>query len=284
MFLSLSKCFKELREGREGEGRPLLKNDSQLKFSRENIPSATQKLLRFFFFFCPCQKVEFCQLKDALEIDWNSEKAKAALKKTPADYFLLQVIMKFRTDKGRDPQPGSFQGDCEVLLQIRNDQLDSMGVNPDLLAEDFASVIKKFKAHGTVANLPRCGRKRKIDKRFQRKIVRMLDKEPRLTSKQVQAALQSEGTTVSTRTIHRHLNEKGLYALHTVISPDDNNTVRRHVSYCFSEMAPVCAVVGGVLGQEVVKALSQRDPPHNNFFFFDGLKSSGIVDCLGAKW
>lgn len=138
------------------------------------------------------KKIEFCQLKDALEIDWNSEKAKAALKKTPADYFLFQVIMKFHTDKGRDPQPSSFQEDCEVLLQIRNDLLESLGVNPDLLPEDFAS-------------------------------------------------------------------------------------------YCFSEMAPVCAVVGGVLGQEVVKALSQRDSPHNNFFFFDGLKSSGIVDCLGAK-
>ena len=73
------------------------------------------------------------------------------------------------------------------------------------------SVIKKFKAHGTVANLPRCGRKRKIDERFQRKIVRMVDKEPRLTSKQVHAVLQSEGTTVSTRTIRRRLNEKGLY-------------------------------------------------------------------------
>lgn len=73
------------------------------------------------------------------------------------------------------------------------------------------SVINKFKAHGTVANLPRCGRKRKIDERFQRKIVRMVDKEPRLTSKQVQAVLQSEGTTVSTRTIRRRLNEKGLY-------------------------------------------------------------------------
>ncbi|KAI4871789.1 hypothetical protein NFI96_020449, partial [Prochilodus magdalenae] len=74
-------------------------------------------------------------------------------------------------------------------------------------------VIKKFKAHGTVANLPRCGRKRKIDERFQRKIVRMVDKEPRLTSKPVQAALQSEGTTVSTCTIRRRLNEKGLYVL-----------------------------------------------------------------------
>ncbi|KAI4888813.1 hypothetical protein NFI96_005447 [Prochilodus magdalenae] len=71
--------------------------------------------------------------------------------------------------------------------------------------------IKTFKAHGTVANLPRCGRKRKTDERFQRKIVRTVDKEPRLTSKQVQAALQSEGTTVSTRTIRRRLNEKGLF-------------------------------------------------------------------------
>ncbi|CAJ0944995.1 unnamed protein product, partial [Ranitomeya imitator] len=62
--------------------------------------------------------------------------------------------------------------------------------------------------------------KRKIDKRFQRKIVPTLDKEPRLTSKQVQAALQSEGTTVSTRTIHRHLNEKGLYDKLN----EDNNT------------------------------------------------------------
>ncbi|XP_075463131.1 SUMO-activating enzyme subunit 1 isoform X2 [Ascaphus truei] len=138
------------------------------------------------------KKVQFCQLKEALEIDWSSEKAKAALKRTPADYFLFQVILKFRTDKGRDPQPSTYSEDSELLLQIRNDVLDLLGVSPDLLPEDFAS-------------------------------------------------------------------------------------------YCFSEMAPVCAVVGGVLAQEVVKALSQRDTPHNNFFFFDGIKSNGIVDCLGPK-
>ena len=31
------------------------------------------------------------------------------------------------------------------------------------------------------------------------------------------------------------------------------------------------------------QALSQRDPPHNNFFFFDGMKGSGVVECLGPK-
>ncbi|XP_030634384.1 SUMO-activating enzyme subunit 1 [Chanos chanos] len=134
----------------------------------------------------------FCSLKEALEVDWTSEKAKASLKRTPADYFLLQVLLKFRTDKGRDPHPASFAEDSRLLRQIRDDVLDGLGVSTDLLADDF-------------------------------------------------------------------------------------------VSYCFSEMAPVCAVVGGVLGQEIVKALSQRDAPHRNFFFFDGLKGSGVVDYFGCK-
>ncbi len=38
-----------------------------------------------------------------------------------------------------------------------------------------------------------------------------LDKEPRLTSKKCQAYLQTQGTTVSARTIRCHLNEKGRY-------------------------------------------------------------------------
>ena len=45
------------------------------------------------------------------------------------------------------------------------------------------NVIKKFTAHGTVANLPGCGRKRKIDERLQQRIVRMVDKEPQSISK-----------------------------------------------------------------------------------------------------
>ncbi|CAM9494308.1 SUMO-activating enzyme subunit 1 isoform X1 [Lampetra fluviatilis] len=54
-------------------------------------------------------------------------------------------------------------------------------------------------------------------------------------------------------------------------------------SSCFSELSPICAVVGGVLGQEIVKALSGRDEPSNNFFFFDGLAGNGMVDCIGKE-
>uniref|UniRef100_A0A673ZVB0 SUMO-activating enzyme subunit 1 n=1 Tax=Salmo trutta TaxID=8032 RepID=A0A673ZVB0_SALTR len=165
----------------------------------------------------------FCSLKVALEVDWTNEKAKISLKRTPVDYFLLHellqcllwfpallqpssccshslcvprfsptVLLKFRTDKGRDPHPESFEADATLLRQIRDDVLETMGLSSELLPHDF-------------------------------------------------------------------------------------------VSYCFSEMAPVCAVVGGVLGQEVVKALSQRDAPHKNFFFFDGMKGSGVVDYFGPK-
>lgn len=136
--------------------------------------------------------VKFCRLKDALEVDWRSDKAKAALKRTSNDYFLLQVLLRFRAERGRDPLPESYSEDSQRLLHIRNQVLDSLGVKSDLLPDGFTSC-------------------------------------------------------------------------------------------CFSELAPVCAVVGGVISQEIVKVLSHRDPPHNNFFFFNGMKSNGIVECLGSQ-
>ncbi|KAL0204685.1 hypothetical protein M9458_002703, partial [Cirrhinus mrigala] len=68
-----------------------------------------------------------------------------------------------------------------------------------------------FTAHGTVANLPGRGWKSKINEKLQGRIVRMVDKEPGLTSKQIQADLQTQGTTVSAHTIRCYLNEKGHY-------------------------------------------------------------------------
>ncbi|XP_056139739.1 SUMO-activating enzyme subunit 1 isoform X2 [Lampris incognitus] len=37
------------------------------------------------------RKASFCSLKEALEVDWTNEKAKAGLKRTPVDYFLLHA-------------------------------------------------------------------------------------------------------------------------------------------------------------------------------------------------
>ncbi|CAG8437180.1 10665_t:CDS:2 [Ambispora gerdemannii] len=44
-----------------------------------------------------------------------------------------------------------------------------------------------------------------------------------------------------------------------------------------AEISPVCAIVGGILAQDILKVLSQKGPPINNFFVFNGLDCSGIV-------
>lgn len=48
----------------------------------------------------------------------------------------------------------------------------------------------------------------------------------------------------------------------------------------FGELSPVCAVVGGVLAQEIIKAVSQKDAPHNNFFFYNAVNNDGMVNKI----
>ena len=43
------------------------------------------------------------------------------------------------------------------------------------------------------------------------------------------------------------------------------------------EFAPVCAVVGGMLAQDILKALGVREAPLANFFTFDGSTGTGSV-------
>ncbi|KAG8753733.1 hypothetical protein FRC14_005770 [Serendipita sp. 396] len=43
------------------------------------------------------------------------------------------------------------------------------------------------------------------------------------------------------------------------------------------EWSPSCAVLGGMLGQDILKALAAREPPMANFFFFDGQTCNGTV-------
>uniref|UniRef100_A0A1B6CFJ2 THIF-type NAD/FAD binding fold domain-containing protein n=2 Tax=Clastoptera arizonana TaxID=38151 RepID=A0A1B6CFJ2_9HEMI len=37
----------------------------------------------------------------------------------------------------------------------------------------------------------------------------------------------------------------------------------------FSQLSPICAIIGGVLAQEVIKALSQHGEPYKNLFLFN---------------
>jgi len=54
-----------------------------------------------------------------------------------------------------------------------------------------------------------------------------------------------------------------------------------YLSLLFSELSPVCAIVGGVMGQEIIKTISNKDAPHNNFFFYNPVDSCGVVETIG---
>ncbi|KAL0146521.1 hypothetical protein M9458_058152 [Cirrhinus mrigala] len=56
----------------------------------------------------------------------------------------------------------------------------------DVPVPTVAHIIQKCKIHGTVANLPGRGRRRKTDDKSKRRIIRMVTKEPRKTSKEIQ--------------------------------------------------------------------------------------------------
>src|SRR4029434_2807192 len=77
----------------------------------------------------------------------------------------------------------------------------------DIPVTTVAHIIQKFKVQGTVANLPGCGRKRKIDDKLKRRIIRMVTKEPRTTSNEIRGGLQGQSTSVSDRTIRRCLSQ-----------------------------------------------------------------------------
>lgn len=48
-------------------------------------------------------------------------------------------------------------------------------------------------------------------------------------------------------------------------------------------LPPVCAVLGGMWGREIVKVISRKDAPLNNFFFFNARSSQGFVETVGKS-
>lgn len=48
------------------------------------------------------------------------------------------------------------------------------------------------------------------------------------------------------------------------------------------EFPPVCAIIGGILGQEVIKAISCKGEPLKNFFYFDAMDGKGIIEDIST--
>ena len=70
-------------------------------------------------------------------------------------------------------------------------------------------------------------------------------------------------------------------AADSAVPEDVVQKVAEHASH---ELSPVCAIVGGIIGAELIKLISGKDPPMNNVFLFDGHKSEGVVHRLGPSF
>lgn len=52
--------------------------------------------------------------------------------------------------------------------------------------------------------------------------------------------------------------------------------------HIFGVIPPVCAVLGGVIAQEIIKALSHKEATINNVFLFDPLTYAGKELTVGV--
>jgi len=44
-----------------------------------------------------------------------------------------------------------------------------------------------------------------------------------------------------------------------------------------NEISPICAILGGIAGQEIIKIICKNDEPFNNFFFYNAMEGTGTV-------
>ncbi len=73
------------------------------------------------------------------------------------------------------------------------------------------AIIHKWRKFGTVVNLPRSGRPTKITPRAQRRLIQEVIKEPRTTSKELQASLDSIKISVHDSTIRKRLGKNDIH-------------------------------------------------------------------------
>uniref|UniRef100_A0A8C5LM47 Transposase Tc1-like domain-containing protein n=1 Tax=Leptobrachium leishanense TaxID=445787 RepID=A0A8C5LM47_9ANUR len=78
--------------------------------------------------------------------------------------------------------------------------------------ETIGSIIRKFKAKGTVETLPGRGRKKMLTSTAVRYLKRRVEKSPRVTTEELRKDLSDVGTEVSAQTIRLTLRNEGLHA------------------------------------------------------------------------
>lgn len=61
---------------------------------------------------------------------------------------------------------------------------------------------------------------------------------------------------------------------------DIETTPDSYFDHSFAQISPCAAIVGGALGQEIIKAVTQKETPHFNHFFFDAQRNTGFIESI----
>lgn len=69
------------------------------------------------------------------------------------------------------------------------------------------------------------------------------------------------------------------HSLDPALLPEDLLSSLAETAGC--EFMPVCAIIGGVMGQDVLNTLGGREPPVINLFTYDGRSGAGDFYQLG---
>ncbi|XP_045501890.1 SUMO-activating enzyme subunit 1 [Colias croceus] len=132
----------------------------------------------------------YVPLQNALSADWSKPELRSRLRRGDPSYFVMKILLRFRDEYNRNPDPAKRKADTEIIFRMRDELVKELNLPVGFVSDALLTDV-------------------------------------------------------------------------------------------FGIVSGAAAVLGGVIGQEIVKAVSQREPPHNNMFFFNPVKCVGFVELYG---
>ncbi|QCD85003.1 ubiquitin-like 1-activating enzyme E1 A [Vigna unguiculata] len=199
--------------------------------------------------------LKYPSFEDALSVPWRS-----LPKRMSKLYFAMRVIEKFEESEGRSAGEVSI-ADLSAVLKLKKDLCTAQSLNeshvPDTLLERLVTNATEFP--------PVCALIGGILGQFE-------ESEGRSAGEVSIADLSAVLKLKKDLCTAQSLNESHV--------PD---TLLERLVTNATEFPPVCALIGGILGQEVIKAISGKGDPLKNFFFFDVFDGKGIIEDISAN-
>ncbi|XP_061169019.1 uncharacterized protein LOC133178299 [Saccostrea echinata] len=168
----------------------------------------------------------------------------------------------------------------KVIVDMREKRYKLQQIADDLNFPrgTVTGVISRFKQRSVVENLPQTGRPRLLSVRDSRSLVRLARTNRKTPLKEITTQFNTfRPREVSKRTVQRCLCREGYH----------RRIVKKKVRVKEVNRKKLLAWCRGKLYWRVNgqwdTAVSLKDQPHDNFFFYNGMEGSGLVDKISSS-